>query len=139
MARLCSYYESTGGRHQRGLGHIQVDGLGRAIDNPTPSKKCFYWNHHFLMLIVSEGACRTQRRRITVIVRLRMSYRVMCWLTTHGYLIMMGICTNQVKFPLQAARRIYSDERLAPRMKKDEVGELAEKTGVPIELIRDRA
>ena len=40
---------SKHGRHERGLEefdpHIQVDGLNHALNNPTPEKSAFIWNH----------------------------------------------------------------------------------------------
>ena len=134
--------------HKRGLDgfdpNIKVDGLYRAIDNPTPEKSAFIWKeiaqpNTDCIRGTIEQSRNQQYVNSTLVEDISQEFgRLLIdteWLPDSDGNMHKPSEITLAELPEEFIR----DERLADqlRMKKDEVGELAKKIGVPIELIRE--
>ena len=139
---------SEHGRHQRGLDgfdpHIQVDGLEQAINNPTPEKSTFIWN---TVALPYADCIRGRVQKSTTQSYGNSSFED---ILSHNF---GNLLVNNAWLPdidenmhkpseitlAELPEEFVRVERLANqlRMKKDEVAELAEKSGVPVEAIRN--
>ena len=139
---------SQHGRHQRGLEgfdpHIQVDGLGRAIDNPTPRKSAFIWNH----IALPNADCIRGRVQKSTTQNYGNSSFEDVLSRSFGDLLVDNAWLPDIDGNMHKPSEItlaelpeefVRDERLANQlgMKKDELAELADKIGVLEEDIKD--
>ena len=138
---------SNSGYRQRGCDgfdpDIQVDGLKYAIDNISPEKSEFIWNEITIPnLDCIQGIVERTETTYDDAVRNRQIS------SQFGELLIKtpwlpdseGNMHKPSEITLaELPEEFIRDERLAHqlRMKKDEVAELAEKSGVPIEAIRE--
>ena len=139
---------SQHGRHQRGLEgfdpHIQVDGLGHAIDNPTLKKSAFIWNH---IAIPNVDCIRGRVQKSTRQNYGNSSFEEVLSRSFGDLLVdnawLPDIDGNMHKPSEITLAKLHEgfmrDERLANQlgMKKDEVAELADKIGISEEDIKD--
>ena len=139
---------SQHGRHQRGLEgfdpHIQVDGLGRAIDNPTPRKSAFIWNH----IALPNADCIRGRVQKSTTQNYGNSSFEDVLSRSFGDLLVDNAWLPDIDGNMHKPSEItlaelpeefVRDERLANQlgMKKDELAELSDKIGVLEEDIKD--
>ena len=138
------------GDHQRGLNgfdpDIQVDGLGHALDYPTPEKSAFIWNNIALPYVnYIRGFVEKSTRQNYENYDGKNSCEVLLSDAFGGLLVtnawLPDIDGNMHK-PSEISlaelpESFQRDERLGNQldMKKNEVAELAEKAGVPVEVI----
>ena len=138
--------ERSHGRHQRGLDgfdpNVQVDGLAPALDSPTPEKSAFIWNHIAIRNVnYIKGIVEKSRRQdyTNPDSKKVLSHSFGGLLVTKAWLPDIdGNMHKPSKITLaELPESFQRDERLAAQldMKKDEVAELAEKAGVPVEVI----
>ena len=138
--------ESSWGSHERGLDgfdpNIQVDGLGPALDSPTPEKSAFIWNRIAIPNVDDiKGVVEKSRRQnyTNICSEEVLSHSFGDLLVTKAWLPDIdGNMHKPSKITLaELPESFQRDERLAAQldMKKDEVAELAEKAGVPVEVI----
>ena len=138
--------ERAHGRHQRGLDgfdpNVQIDGLGPALDSPTPEKSAFIWNHIAIPNVdyikgIVEKSSRQDYTNISPEEVLSHSFGNL--LVTKAWLPdINGNMHKPNEITLaELPESFQRDERLENQlgMKKNEVAELAEKTGVPAKVI----
>ncbi len=132
------------GRHKRGLDgfdpNIQVDGLGPALDSPTPEKSAFIWNHialpnvDYIKGVVEEATWQNYGNGSCKNV---LSDSFGNLLVTKAWLPDIdGNMHKPSEITLaELPESFQRDERLANQLgiKKNKMAELAEKAGVPVE------
>ena len=137
---------SEHGRHQRGIDgfdpYMRVDGLGHAIDNLTLKKSAFIWNH---IAIPNVDCIRGRVQKSTRENYGNSSFEEVLSRSFGDLLVdnawLPDIDGNMHKPSeitlAELPEEFVRDERLADQlsMKKDEVAELAEASGVPVEVI----
>ena len=138
--------ERSHGRHQRGLDgfdpNVRVDGLGPALDSPTPEKSAFIWNHiaipnvNYIKGVVEKSSRQDYTNPDFKKVR---SHSFGDLLVTKAWLPDIdGNMHKPSEITLaELPESFQHDKRLADQlgMKKDEEAELAEKSGVPAKVI----
>ena len=142
--------KSQHGCHERGLDgfdpNIQVDGLGPALNYPTPEKSAFIWNYIALPNVdCIKGIVEKSRRQNYDNYDGKNSCEVV-QSDSFGNLLLTKAWLPDIDGNMHKPSEIslaelpesfQRDERLENQlgMKKNEVAELAEKTGVPVEVI----
>ena len=140
--------ERDHGRHKRGRDgfdpDVQVDGLGPALDDPTPEKSAFIWNHiairnvDYIKGIVEKS---TRRDYTNISSEKVLSHSFGDLLVTKAWLPDIdGNMHKPSKITLAELPELFQrDERLAAQlsMKKNEVAELSKKVGIPEEVLDD--
>lgn len=136
------------GYHQRGIDgfdpNIEVDGLLQAIDDPTPEKSAFIWNH----IALPNADCIKGRIEKSTRQDYSNSSSVDVLSNSFGDLLVKNAWLPDIDGNMQKPSEItleelpqefVRDEQLASQlgMKKDEMAELADKIGVSEKDIKD--